>query len=96
MIRLILLLSLFQPFIATSQSNPGYITGKTTGPLSFLNYGLGEDRLGGAKMGYLDSNIIIKVVDSVNDVYKIELSKNHFAYLPKVNFKKDSSVVIRP
>ncbi len=96
MIRLILLLSLFQPFIATSQSNTGYITGKTTGPLSFLNYGLGEDRLGGAKMGYLDSNIIIKVVDSVNDVYKIELSKNHFAYLPKVNFKKDSSVVIRP
>lgn len=96
MIRLILLLSLFQPFIATSQSNPGYITGKTTGPLPFLNFGLGEDRLGGAKMGYLDSNIIIKVVDSVNDVYKIELSKNHFAYLPKVNFKKDSSVVIRP
>ncbi len=96
MIRIFLLFSLLQSLTVSGQVNPEIIAGKTTGPLPFLNYGLGEDRLGGAKMTYLDSNIVVKVVDSVNDDYKIELSKNHFAYLPKVNFKRDSSVIIRP
>src|SRR5262245_49710679 len=46
-----------------------FFIGKTNGPLTFIKYGLGEDRLGGAKMGFLDSNIVIKVVDSVKDDY---------------------------
>lgn len=96
MIRIVLLFSLLQSSVALAQMNSAYIIGETTGPLPFLNYGLGEDRLGGAKMTYLDSNIMVKVVDSVKDDYKIELSKNHFAYLPKVNFKRDSGQNIRP
>jgi len=73
-----------------------FLIGKTTGPLIFVNYGLGEDRLGGAKMGFLDSNIVVKVVDSVKDDYKIHLSTNHFAWLPKINFKHDSSTQLKP
>ena len=56
-----------------------FLPGKTTGPLPFLEYGLGEDRLGGAKMTFLDTSVIIKVTDSTIINYKVQLSKNHFA-----------------
>jgi N-acetylmuramoyl-L-alanine amidase len=72
------------------------LIGKTTGPLPFLKYGLGDDRLGGAKIGFLDSNIVMKVVDSVKDDYKVQLSTYHYAWLPKMNFKEDSSVHLHP
>ena len=72
------------------QSQPFY--GRTTGPLPYLNYGLGEDRLGGAKMTYLDSNVLVKVVDSVKEDYKVQLSQAHFAYLPKAAIKRDSAL----
>jgi N-acetylmuramoyl-L-alanine amidase len=64
--------------------------GRTTGQFPYLEYGRGDDRLGGAKMTYLDSNILVKVVDSTKDDYKVQLSANHCAYLPKINFKKDT------
>lgn len=64
--------------------------GRTTGQLPYLEYGRGDDRLGGAKMTYLDSNILLKVVDSTKDDYKVQLSANHSAYLPKQNFKQDT------
>ncbi len=64
--------------------------GRTTGQLPYLEYGRGDDRLGGAKMTYLDTNILMKVVDSTKDDYRVQLSANHFAYLPKINFKKDT------
>ena len=89
-----LLLSLLSVLISKGQSN--YIIGKTTGQLPFLEYGLGEDRLGGAKMGYVDSNIVVKVVDSVNDKYKLQLSKYHQGWIPKNAFVKDSAVHLRP
>ena len=73
-----------------------FLPGKTTGPLPFLEYGLGEDRLGGAKMTFLDTSVIIKVTDSTIINYKVQLSKNHFAYLAKTSFKKDSSIKIQP
>ncbi len=80
-----------------AQQNGNHILlGRTTGPLPYLNYGLGEDRLGGAKMTYLDSNIIIRVTDSIQGVYKVSLSKYHFAFLPKENFKADASIKPRP
>ena len=72
------------------------MTGRTTGPLPHLEYGLGDDRLGGAKMTYLDSNVVVMVVDSTKDDYKVKLSKNHFAYLSKENFKTDSTIEIQP
>lgn len=73
-----------------------FLAGRTTGSLPHLEYGLGEDRLGGAKMTYLDTSIVVRVVDSTKDLYKIRLSKSHFAYLPKDNFKADSSIKMQP
>ncbi len=87
---------LYSVSAATQPVQNIFLTGKTTGPLPYLEYGLGDDRLGGAKMTYLDTNIIIKVVDSTKDDYKVQLSKNHFAYLSKRSFKADSSVIIQP
>ncbi len=55
--------------------------------MPFLDYGLGEDRLGGAKMGFLDSNVVLKVVDSVKRNYKVQLSKYHSAFISKKNVK---------
>ena len=58
---------------------PLYITTKDD---AYLQYGDGSDRLGGSKMGYLDSNITLKAVGQVGKLYKIELSDNRWAYMP--------------
>ncbi|MEJ7627848.1 MAG: N-acetylmuramoyl-L-alanine amidase [Ferruginibacter sp.] len=55
----------------------------TKGRLAYLKYGLGEDRLGGAKMGYLDSNILLKIIGKTGTDYKIQLAKNRTAYIPQ-------------
>jgi len=55
----------------------------TTGKLPFLEYGIGDDRLGGAKMTYLDSNILLSVTDSFNTDYRVQLSRFHSAYIAK-------------
>jgi N-acetylmuramoyl-L-alanine amidase len=56
---------------------------RTTGRLPYMEYGPGDDRLGGAKMGYLDSLVLVKVVDSVADDYVVQLSTAHRAFMPK-------------
>ena len=98
MIRLLFSTCLCISISGFSQSNTQGkpLVGKTTGSLPYLEYGLGSDRLGGAKMTYLDTNIIVKVIDSTIGNYKIQLSKNHLAYLPKANFKQDSTIKIQP
>jgi N-acetylmuramoyl-L-alanine amidase len=60
---------------------------RTTGKLPFIEYGIGDDRLGGAKMTYLDSNILLKVVDSFKSDYKVQLSKYHSGYVAKESVK---------
>jgi len=54
----------------------------TKGRLAHLEYGLGDDRLGGAKIGYLDSNIVLKIIGKVGSHFKVQLSKTHTAYIP--------------
>lgn len=71
-----------------------FFYGRTTGRLPYLEYGLGDDRLGGAKMTYLDTSVLLKVVDSVKEDYKVQLSAHRFAFLPKQNIKPDTSVKI--
>ena len=61
------------------------LNGITRGPLPYLKYGPGIDRLGGAKMTYLDTAIVLQVVDSLNDDYIVRLSQNHEAFIPKEN-----------
>jgi N-acetylmuramoyl-L-alanine amidase len=70
----------------------------TKGRLAHLLFGLGEDRLGGAKIGYLDSMVLLNVVGKVGTKYKVQLSKYHTAFidddavqfLPKGNFTPES------
>ena len=54
----------------------------TTGRLAHLEYGLGDDRLGGAKIGYLDSLVQLKIIGKAGSDYKIQLAKNRIAYIP--------------
>lgn len=50
---------------------------------AYLNYGAGKDRLGGAKINYLDAGIRLVLADSVENLYKVRLSENRYAYIPK-------------
>jgi len=54
----------------------------TKGRLAHLEYGLGDDRLGGAKIGYLDSNIALKIIGKAGSHFKVQLAKNRTAYIP--------------
>jgi N-acetylmuramoyl-L-alanine amidase len=61
------------------------LNGLTQGQLPYLKYGPGIDRLGGAKMTYLDTAIVLQIVDSLRDDYIVRLSQNHHAFIPKEN-----------
>jgi N-acetylmuramoyl-L-alanine amidase len=54
----------------------------TKGRLAHLLFGLGDDRLGGAKMGYIDSAVLLHVIGKVGNEYKVRLSKYRTAYIP--------------
>lgn len=49
---------------------------------AYLNYGLGSDRLGGTKINSLDPGIKLQVTGRVNDMYKVQLSRNTIAWIP--------------
>jgi N-acetylmuramoyl-L-alanine amidase len=80
-------------FNCFSQNTSSSFFARTTGKLPFLEYGIGDDRLGGAKMGYLDTNILLKVIDSFKTDYKVQLSKNHTAYIDKRSIVKEPSAI---
>lgn len=54
----------------------------TKGRLAHLEYGLGDDRLGGAKIGYLDSLVLLKIIGKTGSDYKIQLAPSLTAYIP--------------
>jgi N-acetylmuramoyl-L-alanine amidase len=58
---------------------------RTTGQLPYMEYGIGDDRLGGAKIGFLDSNVLVRIVDSFKTDYKVRLSTQHYAYIAKTS-----------
>lgn len=64
-----------------------YRLAETRGPLPYLEYGPGDDRLGGAKMTYLDSQVVLKVVDSLGTDYIVQLAAQHKAFIPKENLR---------
>lgn len=70
--------------------------GRSTGKLPALAYGLGEDRLGGAKLGYIDSNIALRVIDTVKGMYLVQLSKFHQAFIEQPYVKPDSLNQLKP
>jgi len=83
--RKIILIALFywqiQP-ISAQDTIPSYII--TTGKLPQLAYSSGEDRLGSAKMGYIDTSVVMKVIDTVKNLYKVLLSSLHHAFIEKI------------
>ncbi len=89
-ITALFLLSFLNSF--SQKSLPDYFYVRTNDSLPFLKYGLGEDRLGGAKMTFLDSNIVLKVVDSSKDDYKVQLSEYHSAFIEKEQVHKIGDV----
>src|SRR5436190_8776017 len=60
---------------------PSYII--TTGKLPQLAYSSGEDRLGSAKMGYIDTSVVMKVIDTVKNLYKVQFSSQHYGFIEK-------------
>ena len=68
----------------------------TTGKLPQLAYSTGEDRLGSAKMGYIDTMVVMKVVDSVKNLYKLQLSAIHYAFIEKTYAQKFHDTILTP
>jgi N-acetylmuramoyl-L-alanine amidase len=74
------------PIEATSKTNFAKMPSnglllETKGKIPYILLGLGEDRLGGTKMGYVDSLIRLKAVSKVGNKYCVQLSKNRQAYI---------------
>ena len=88
---------LFTLFLAigsiSAQQTNQLLFGKTIGELPALKYGPGTDRLGGAKMTYIDTCIVMQVVDSLNDDYIVQLSKYHKAFIGKTNLQQISNYI---
>jgi len=84
------------PGIAQDSARHNYWLGRSTGVYPTLAYGLGDDRLGGAKLGYIDTNIVLKIVDSTKAMYLVQLSKAHSAYISKEFVKTDSLIKPKP
>ena len=94
--RLIICFLLLAGLIQAQKSNSYFWVGKTTGKLPALFYGLGEDRLGGTKMGYMDTNVLVRIIDSTKDLYTVQLSKYHTAFIDKNFVKTDSVITTKP
>src|SRR6187431_1760525 len=77
----LLLFFLQGPSFFAQDTIPSYII--TKGKLPQLAYSTGEDRLGSAKMGYIDTLIPMKVIDTVKNLYKVQLSSYHYAFIEK-------------
>lgn len=55
---------------------------ETTGTRPYLNAGNGTDRLGGAKLGYIDEGIRLQVNGKVGGLYRVKLSDSMDGWLP--------------
>lgn len=63
------------------------VVGKTTGDRPFMQYSLGEDRLGAAKRSYLDTGICMQVDGQFGDFYRVKLAPDQHAYVPVENLQ---------
>lgn len=84
--QILVLILVFNAMFVFGQETPS-LYGKTQGELPYLEYGRGQDRLGGAKMTYLDTAITMQVLDSAGSRYLVRLSEHHNAFIPKSNLK---------
>jgi N-acetylmuramoyl-L-alanine amidase len=63
------------------------LIGLSTGDRPYLDYGLGTDRLGGAKLGYIDTMVQLNITGKFGDDYRVKLADNQQAYIPKQNVR---------
>jgi N-acetylmuramoyl-L-alanine amidase len=90
-----ILLLLFIVQIANAQDSiPSYI--RTSGKLPQLAYSSGEDRLGSAKMGYIDTFITLKVLDTLKNLYKVQLSASRYAFIEKTYTEPVAETILKP
>lgn len=75
---------------------PPYLLVRSSGKLTQLANSLGQDRLGSEKEGYIDTSILLKVIDSTGNLYHIQLSKYHTAYVAKTDVTADTATHLKP
>jgi N-acetylmuramoyl-L-alanine amidase len=63
------------------------LIGLTVGERAGLDYGLGTDRLGGAKLGYLDTLVQLHITGKFGDSYRVKLADDQQAYITKQNVR---------
>lgn len=88
----------------TSQSNERVtfltqhhtLTGLTTADDVPLFYGLGTDRLGGARMGHLSSGVKLEIIGKQENMYRVRLSSQTQAYVPANQVRVQQGVHFRP
>ena len=56
---------------------------EVVGKRPYLNAGLGEDRLGGSKLGFLQEGIRVEITGKIGSQYRIKLSASMEAWLPE-------------
>jgi N-acetylmuramoyl-L-alanine amidase len=72
--------SLGSSFTVLDPSAP--VVGKTVGPLPYLEFGHGTDRLGGAKISYLDTAVLLHITGMSDGAYRVALAPGHTGYIP--------------
>ena len=87
-----ILLVMISVTFSFSQTKTKPFFAKSSGKIPALLYGLGDDRLGGAKMGYIDTTINFKVIDTSRTPWKVQLSKYRTAFIEKEQLKIDTTV----
>lgn len=50
---------------------------------AYFNYGKGADRLGGAKICFVDAGIPLEVVEEYGNLYKVKVAENKYFHIPK-------------
>lgn len=88
MMCLVFLLSAFT--VTAQKQNGTFYLARTAGRLAMLAYSTAEDPAHSAKLGYLDTNVLLKIVDSTKDLYQVQLSESHNAYINKYDVIKDT------
>jgi len=58
------------------------IIGEVTGTRPFLNTGLGTDRLGGARLGFLKPGVLVQINGRIGNMYRVRLSNEMTAWIP--------------
>ncbi len=61
------------------------VIGKTMGRYPYLEFGKGADRLGGAKINYIDTAVLLHLTGMHNGQYRVQLAPGHTAFIPEKN-----------